>query len=348
MEILYKSVRMIDYDNQRVIARTVPDSFNDYVNDLIEYISHNLTIRKYHTTSNQTEVINCIRTISANVKNAKVVTEQTNIIAQRLVSKEADAQEKMKAMKVRVQKGSLIQALFIEEDTNSTKYLLAKVEHTDFIDDEDFLFKSGFSKDKRTIWKTCLFDISNLDAVEFSAKVYSPTNAQYWHNAFLELVEYNDDKTNTLRAFSAIDSSLSQSIRKTSPRDYLLIRNDFIGYFRMHEIIEYPEMINTVLSGRDLSDLSQEGLTALAKRLNDLPEQKQFDRQFNTIPNAITARMRKKVYQVNNGIELTIADSIDNLKNLISAERDENGNDYLKIITNKENIIRTFKNIEKE
>ena len=44
MEILYKSVRIIDYDNQRVVARTVPDSFNDYVNDLIEYISHNLTI----------------------------------------------------------------------------------------------------------------------------------------------------------------------------------------------------------------------------------------------------------------------------------------------------------------
>ena len=57
-------------------------------------------------------------------------------------------------MDTNVQKGSLIQALLYDEDKDSSMYLLAKVEHTDFVDDTDFSFKSGFSKDTKKIWKS--------------------------------------------------------------------------------------------------------------------------------------------------------------------------------------------------
>ena len=63
-------------------------------------------------------------------------------------------------MDIKVQKGSLILSL-IEHDENLL-FLLAKVEHTDFFDDTDYSIKSGFSKDTKKIWKTCLFEIYEM------------------------------------------------------------------------------------------------------------------------------------------------------------------------------------------
>src|SRR5699024_11759723 len=65
-------------------------------------------------------------------------------------------------------------------------FLLAKVEHTDFFDDTDYSIKSGFSKDTKKIWKTCLFDIDDTEASTFSARIYSNTVAKYWWHDFLD------------------------------------------------------------------------------------------------------------------------------------------------------------------
>ena len=102
------------------------------------------------------------------------------ILARRLLLEETKAQIQIRHTNTTVQKGSLIQALLFDDIAEKYVYLLAKVEHTEWVDDSDFTFKTGFSKDKKTIWKSCLFDLSNLTAQEFYAKVYSDTKAQYW------------------------------------------------------------------------------------------------------------------------------------------------------------------------
>lgn len=50
----------------------------------------------------------------------------------------------------------MIQALLYDDERDKYTYLLAKVEHTDFVDDSDFSFKSGFSKDMKKLWKSCI------------------------------------------------------------------------------------------------------------------------------------------------------------------------------------------------
>lgn len=77
------------------------------------------------------------------------MTGKIDFIAQRLLLKEREAQTTVVHMNTNVQKGSLIQALLYDEDKDKYTYLLAKVEHTDFVDDSDFSFKSGFSKDMK-------------------------------------------------------------------------------------------------------------------------------------------------------------------------------------------------------
>lgn len=115
-------------------------------------------------------------------------------------------------MDIRVQKGSLILALI--EDEGKVLFLLAKVEHTDFFDDSDYSIKSGFSKDTKKIWKTCLFEIDDLNSVKFLARIYSNTVAKYWWHDFLELNELQSDELNTKRAFKAVESTLSRKSEK--------------------------------------------------------------------------------------------------------------------------------------
>ena len=81
-------------------------------------------------------------------------------------------------MNISVQKGSLIFALF--EDNGNRKCILAKIEHTGFFDERDYSERFGFSKDTKKIWKTCMFDLNNLNADQFQAKIYSNTVAKYW------------------------------------------------------------------------------------------------------------------------------------------------------------------------
>ena len=99
-------------------------------------------------------------------------------------------------------------------------YLLAKVEHTDFVDDSDFSFKTGFSKDMKKLWKSCLFEMDDLNSSCFLAKVFLNNPAKYWYDTFLELEERTNDETNTDRAFRAVDLVLNGNLKKIAPRDY--------------------------------------------------------------------------------------------------------------------------------
>ena len=70
----------------------------------------------------------------------------------RLLNKETAAQQRIEHLKSKFKKVAFVQAYISDEQTENKTYLLAKVEHGGFVDDIDFSFKSGFSKDK----KNCL------------------------------------------------------------------------------------------------------------------------------------------------------------------------------------------------
>lgn len=161
MIIANRSIHIIDYENNRILSRDIPATFDEYVGELIEHINRNDSVRDYKTRSRYTEVISGAIAISSQKDNADVVRERTNSIANRLLVKEVEAQGHIGRLNTNVQKGSLIQALLFDEQEHKHVYLLAKVEHSTFVDDVDFSFKTGFSKDKKTIWKSCLAYLSS-------------------------------------------------------------------------------------------------------------------------------------------------------------------------------------------
>ena len=342
MEILNRSIRIIDYENHRISSRETPATFDEYVVGLINHISTNDSTREYKTRTVVTEVIGSILQIMDNKENAELVLARIDGIANRLLDKEIEAQRKVARMNTNVLKGSLIQAVLYNEEEETYTYLLAKVEHSDFVDDSDFSFKTGFSTDKKTVWKSCLFDLPDSQAQEYHARVYTNTVANYWSEDFLELEQMLSNEVNTEKAFRSIEATLNQNMRKEFPRDHTIIRNAFIAYFKGNEHIDYPTMVNSVLEHYEPVDLPIEKVDNIRNKMLLLPESKKFDHQFESVKSAINARI-KKVYPVNDGIELKITDSIDDIENTISAYRDHDGVRYIKIKTNNDETYQRFK-----
>lgn len=152
--------------------------------------------------------------------------------------------------------------------------------------------KAVFLKIK-TVWKSCLFEITDIDATSYTARIYSNTVAKYWSDDFLELDEMVSDESNTSKAFKAIESTLNRNIRSIAPRDHTVIRNAVISYFKNHEHFDYAVMLDSILDGYQVTDLSEEKLETLKEKLAELPERKHFDRQFCPVASVISARIKK-------------------------------------------------------
>lgn len=107
MNIIHKSIYIINYETQQVILREPPATFDSYVAELINHISNNTSVREYKTHSDSTEVISCILKICANQTNENSVLDRMKILARRLLLEETKAQIQIRHTNTTVQKGSL-------------------------------------------------------------------------------------------------------------------------------------------------------------------------------------------------------------------------------------------------
>ena len=251
MEIITQAVRVIDYENDRIQRRNVNEmpKFRDYIEQLIGHVNNNVSIREYHTQSTGTEVIARILEIAQRLEDTELIEEKIDAIAERLIRKEQEAQERVGHMNIRVQKGSLLFVLF--QENQSRKCILAKVEHTGFFDEADYSEKFGFSKDTKKIWKTCIFNLDDLNADQFQAKVYSDTVAKYWWHDFLELEECQNDATNTAKAYKAVEKCLNRNLKKTAPYDNRIIQTAMYSYMSntSQEMFDYDDMLKKIFIG---------------------------------------------------------------------------------------------------
>lgn len=346
MTIIQTSIHIIDRESKRIIQRETPEAFEAYVGELINHVRNNVSVRDYKTRSSATEVIACILDVCAN-QDEEFIDSKMTTMANRLLLQEREIQGRIGGMNIEVQRGSLIQALLFDEVTEAYSYLLAKVEHSEWVDDSDFTFKTGFSKDKKTMWKSCLFDLSDLSADEFHAKVYSDTKAQYWSNGFLELDEMNTDEANTQKAFNAIDITLGHAFRGIASPDHTFIRNRFISYLKNNEHIDFPVMVNTILDNYHSVDtnLTDEENISMTERIQNIkirlleqPEKRKFDNQFNAVGSAINARVRK-IYKIQDGIDLRVTSAVEDG---VIQSIEEGGVRYIRVRTDNDITFRRF------
>lgn len=126
-------------------------------------------MREYKTRSNSTEVISCVISICNNLSDDDTVLSKMETIAKRLLLKETEAQEQISRTQTNVQKGSLVQALLLSNDEKIIHIFLLKLNIASGLMIRIFRLKLVF-KGQKTIWKSCLIDISDLKSTEFFRK----------------------------------------------------------------------------------------------------------------------------------------------------------------------------------
>lgn len=334
MKIINASVSYIDYETNSVDKKSVDNTFDQYLEDLIINFRDNKSTRKFNSISLQTEVVSSVMKIIKN--DGQNIEDFIDNISQRLLREEIKVQERISKLGVKVQKGSLIQAL-AKDDNGNYLYVIAKVEHESFVDDKDYSFKSGFSKDKHKIWKTCIFrDFDN--ALQLAADVFLNNKANYWHEEFLEIKEFRSDEVNTQSAYKAVDALLRKEVKKISERDYFILTNSFCGQLKNKETLDYPEAIDQLITNYFPDDIAVD-IDQLRINLLSLPDKHGFDNSFFPVPEKL-GRNITRTYQVNDNIELKIKGYVE--VNTIQVERGSNGQSKLIIETDNEKILDTF------
>ncbi len=339
MRIITQAVKAIDYEEGKIFSKSILPEFGEYIQQLIVHIQTNKSVREYKTRSAETEVIQAILNIIDHQTEEGMIEEDINKIASRLLQKESEVQLRIGSMGARVQKGSLI--LSLVEKEGSTLFLMAKVEHTDFFEDTDYSVKSGFSKEEEKIWKTCLFEVDDRNALQFLVKVYSNTSAKYWWRDFLELEELQSDEVNTSKAFQAVETTLSRNLKKTAPYDYTVIRNAIYAYFNTAEQFDFSEMVERTLENYKPNDMTVEKKENLLRLFYELPEKKKFDSRFHPALAIIKPKMRK-TYDVYNNIQVKVLGEVEGIHDIIQSYQAEDGNRYLRIRVNNDMVFQAF------
>lgn len=342
MEIIFKAVHGIDYEENDTYSREIPETFDRYVKGLVAYVTNNKTVRFFKSTSPNTLVLNNVYQVLTQIDIQENKTANNfDDIAKKLLNVEVETQANIDRLGKKIKRGSLIQSLIKEDD--SYQYLLAKVEHNGFVDDKDLSFKTGFSSDENKIWKTCIFDFS-LEDGNFTLngiKVYLDTSTQYWTKKFLELEELRNDEINTQQAFKNIDANLKRYMKKDFPKDFVVLRNTVIGRFRMNGLFDYDNVVEEIFENYIPQSMPDDIYSKLVKRIKMLPDIKNFDRQFETCPDRVNAKI-SNIYKVNSSVEVKILDHVENLDDVIKAEELDDGSRVLKIKITEKEIFEAF------
>lgn len=226
MAVLFKAMHSIDIDANEIREKIqIPQEFENFISDLINFITNNSNVKNYKVHDDNTQTVACVKRIITYVNHIAAMLEhgdiveqihdQSESIADKLLRVEVDAQQRIEATGQNVKRGSLIQALISDENDN-LYFVLAKVEHREWYDGESLLKNFGFPNDKKNVWKSAVFQVSldEGDIVFDRIQVYTDNAAKYWANLFLELDEERSDSTNTRVVFSALERTLERCVKK--------------------------------------------------------------------------------------------------------------------------------------
>ena len=273
MTILYTSFHILDLDNDTVQRKEMPEEFQGFVKEYIEYANSNEKNKMYIIHDEQTQVVSCIRQMALNQEKCEVLTDS---IADKLLMSEKLAQAKIYRMGSNVKKGSLIQAL-VQNSSDELLFVVAKVEHSKWYDGSDLSKKYGFSGDKKSLWKSAVFSMYEINS----------------HIVFKDV-----------KAFKAVDNELKSAVEPVSKKDYVKLSSELQNVMNTPQQLNYNQCIDNLIDSYSFSEEEIEK-DVIKDCLLALPERKNFDTEFKVVPESLNNKRTKK-FQLSQGIELTI------------------------------------------
>ena len=344
MQIIYRSLHNLDMNRDAPIKKEIPEDFDPYMDAYMEFAtSENNSLREYSLADSDRAVFRCISDIFTDVKkhggvdyDSNTLDAQANLIAQKLLDIEKNVQDRIKHM-TNVQKGSIVQALLFDDDERY-KYVIAKVEHSEWIEGETLKKNFGFPGENKRVWKSAVIDLDMVDdSVIFSSiKAYINTKAIYWTSDFLEVQEKRTDAANTKAVLHTIDRVL-KSIKEESLQDYYTLRNALVHELQSDQIINYHELISELLDNyQPASDAVN--IQAIRKKLFDKDG---FDTQFQTAPESIKESGKIKI-TVSSSIDVLVKKGLPDWREEFLVQEMKDGSTYLMIRCDNEDTLSAF------
>ena len=335
--ILCRSFHTIDVPNKKTERIYIPEGFNEFINNLIEYISKdNRNKKDFICKDSNRTVPHCISAIVAGIEDDKSTESLMDSIAGKLLDSEINAQAALENLKKTIKQGSLFQAL-VRDDNDELLYIIAKVEHKGWYNSENLMRFSGFPEDEIAVWKSAIFPVLHADEEPLfgTISVYVDSEAKYWTKMFLEINEATSDDNNTIKAYNATVDALNRELKPISDKDRRILVNSFLREFKTKQMVNYADMVNRIFDNYT-PDATNWNVEYVKDRILKLPEKKQFDTQFMAVPEAIKDKARE-IYDVAAGIELRIKGVVNDYRNAIRAEEDSmNGRRLIIECTNPE------------
>lgn len=331
MEVQYLKLIKIDHDNNSVVVENVEEqeSVRNYVMSIIEQISENSGDRKYRFKSDEMTM----RTYLDNLVQNNNRDEQSIAIANRLLSKENQAQERYSRI-TEIQKGILLIG-FCKMTDIEYKMVICKADYTEFIEEATGQKKNGLPT-KKKIFKSFCGNVTMNGGVHSYDKLVTfdvnSNQAKYWYSDFLDLDVCLDDTENTRKAFRFICSKILDPLRNDHPHEHLRLWNITVGYMRSEgefSIDYYADNILGTYQPEDGLDM-----TPIVRKAKELPAQWGFDNRFNKVPTAINSRFKQE-YDLTEDIKLTLTNHIQNLGRTIKSYIDNEDNKYIMIKSEK-------------
>ena len=255
----------------------------------------------------------------------------SKFIAQRLLAKEIEAQEKIQHLDKEIPKGMLIVSFVDMElsERDEKKIIITKADYDEFIEQATGELKTGLAT-KKKFYKAFIANVALNQITKLTTYDTNTTMANYWWKDFLELEVVRKNDINTKNAFDTIEKEIINPIKSKSKQDYLHLWNLTLGYFRLDGEFNLDEYRDNII-GRYAPYDESISIADLQTKCNDLPNRGNFDRRFNKDTSKIKSKKLKKSISITNEIELLFKDYIPNLSDILQAEENEAGEKFLKI-----------------
>lgn len=343
-------MHLIDRDNERVEIKATDsnDKLDEFINNLVVETAGNNKSQFFKERKTSVVIGSSINSIQGYFEQSDDKEERfqryAKKIAEQLLHKESERQDEVEKSGIKIKKGSLLQAVVKDEEKGYYYYFISKVEHNSFFEDGQYDLLSGFSADKNRFLKSCLITFQeNGNELEIaSIKVYLDNKASYWYDCFLEIDKIRKDEQNTQLTFSSIESVLKKVVWKKSKRDYQEYRNNVLGHMKRNPRIHYDDMIKKVFEDVEPNFITEETKKDLLRRLYRLPEEKEFDREFNCDTKVLKAKRNSRSFSVIDGVKVVLDDYVPEESDKIVIEEDVFGNTFLKIKTTDEETLQSF------
>lgn len=322
--ISFSSLHHIDLESTEIPAVEITQDNQDvesYIQKLVDDVSKEEVKRQFKFSSDSTEVKAAIDKILCD----ETFEEQSQVIANRLLKKEKDAQNKY-AHITDIKKGSLLQC-FVKKD-DSKFYVITKVDHTQILDLSELKKHIGPPYERRVIKAGIFhFDENNTTSQIF---VYdtNPKTSVYWWKDFLELEEMTTDEVNTSLSFDSIEQYLARNVKKNSKADYFHLRNNMLTYYRTHSEFKIDDLVANVIGSYEPIKPDLE-IDKIKKEIEELPSKKKFDPKFSIKSTEIKARFRNTI-PLSDKMELNLKGDVPEIRQLITPI-EENGDKFIKI-----------------